>query len=90
MTGTHAAAARPRRSDAAQALLTERDITGMLLVAEQHAAPYDLLAEELAVPPARVRAINARWHLARVGNGGLAQRAVSRPAGRHSLPGRRA
>jgi hypothetical protein len=33
----------------------------MLLVAEQYAAPYDLLAEALAVPPARVRAITARW-----------------------------
>jgi hypothetical protein len=61
LTGTQAAAARPRRSDAGQARLTERDITGMLLVAEQYAAPYDLLGQALAVPPARVRAITARW-----------------------------
>ncbi len=59
--GTQAAAARSRRSDAGQARLTERDITGLLLVAEQYAAPYDLLAEALGVTPARVRAITARW-----------------------------
>ncbi|MGH3298469.1 MAG: hypothetical protein ACRDP7_42440 [Trebonia sp.] len=64
MTGTQAAAARPRRSDAGQARLTERDISGLLLVAEQYAAPYDLLAEALAVTPARVRAITARWRKA--------------------------
>jgi hypothetical protein len=64
LTGTQAAAARPRRSDAGQARLTERDINGLLLVAEQYAAPYDLLAEALAVPPARVRAITARWRAA--------------------------
>jgi hypothetical protein len=33
------AAARPRRSDAGQVRLTERDISGLLLVAEQYAAP---------------------------------------------------
>ncbi|HEY1664488.1 MAG TPA: hypothetical protein VGG54_02260 [Trebonia sp.] len=30
-------------------------------MAEQYAAPYDLPAEALAVPPARVRAITTRW-----------------------------
>jgi hypothetical protein len=55
------APARPRRSDAGQARLTERDITGLLLVAEQYAAPYDLLGQALGVTPARVRAITARW-----------------------------
>jgi hypothetical protein len=33
------AAARTRRSAAGQARLTERDINGLLLVAEQYAAP---------------------------------------------------
>jgi hypothetical protein len=61
LTPTQAAAARPRRSDAGQARLTERDINGVLLVAEQYAAPYDLLGQALGVPPARVRAISARW-----------------------------
>jgi hypothetical protein len=64
LTGTQAAAARPRRSDAGQARLTERDINGMLLVAEQYAAPYDLLGQALGIPPARVRAIAARWRAA--------------------------
>jgi len=62
--GSQAAAARPRRSDAGQARLTERDISGLLLVAEQYAAPYDLLAEALAVTPAQVRAVTARWRAA--------------------------
>jgi hypothetical protein len=60
LTGTRAAAARPRRSDAGQARLTERDITGMLLVAEQYAA-YDLLGQAVAGPPAQVRSITAGW-----------------------------
>jgi len=55
------AAVRPRRSDAGQARLTERDIAGLLLVAEQYAAPYDLLGQALGVPPARLRAVTARW-----------------------------
>lgn len=62
--GSQAAAARPRRSDAGQARLTERDIAGLLLVAEQYAAPYDLLAEALEVTLARVRAVAARWRVA--------------------------
>ena len=56
--------APPPRSVPGKPGSTERDINGMLLVAEQYAAPYDLLAEALGVPPARVRAITARWRTA--------------------------
>lgn len=49
------AAARPvpRRSDAGQMRFTDRDVTGLLLLAEHYAAPYDLLSA------ARVRACGA-------------------------------
>ena len=64
MTTEAAAPAAPRRSDAGQVRLTDRDITGLLLLAEQYAAPYDLLAAALGAPPARLRAIAARWRAA--------------------------
>ena len=44
MTTEAAALPAPRRSDAGQVWLTERDITGLLLLAEHYAAPYDLRA----------------------------------------------
>src|ERR1700728_759450 len=50
-----------RRSDAGQVRLQQRDLDGLLLLADHYAAPYDLLAQALDVPPARVRAIAARW-----------------------------
>jgi len=53
-----------RRSDAGQVRLQQRDLDGLLLVAEHYAAPYDLLAEALGVQPARVRAVAARWRAA--------------------------
>ena len=56
-----AAPAGPRRSDAGQVRLTDRDITGLLLCAEHYAAPYDLLAAAMGAPPARLRGIVARW-----------------------------
>ena len=52
------------RSDAGQVRLTGRDITGLVLAGEMHAAPYDLLGAALAASPARVRAITARWRQA--------------------------
>jgi hypothetical protein len=58
--GMQAAAARPRRSDAGQVRLTERDISGLILVAEHYGVPYDLLATALGAPSPRVRAITAR------------------------------
>src|ERR1700691_5467589 len=58
------AAAPARRADAGTIRLTSRDITGLLLTADHYAAPYDLLASALHVPPARVRAITARWRTA--------------------------
>jgi len=60
------AAARPpgRRSDAGQVRLQQRDLEGLLLIADHYAAPYDLLAQALGVPPARVRAVTARWRMA--------------------------
>jgi hypothetical protein len=48
------------------------DITGMLLVAEQYAAPYDLVGQAVAVPPAQVRSITAGWRgAAGAGGAGL-------------------
>ena len=60
------AAARPlgRRSDAGHVRIQQRDLDGLLLCAEHYAAPYDLLAQALGVPPARVRAVAARWQAA--------------------------
>lgn len=55
---------RVRRSDAGLIRLTTRDTTGLCLVAEQYAAPYDLLAAALRTRPARLRAITARWRTA--------------------------
>ena len=54
----------PRRSDAGRVRLSGRDVAGMLLCAEQYAAPYDLLAAAMGVQPARLRGIVARWRRA--------------------------
>jgi len=53
-----------RRSDAGLIRITSRDATGLCLAAEHYAAPYDLLGAALAAPPARLRAIIARWRAA--------------------------
>jgi hypothetical protein len=53
-----------RRSDAGTVRLSRRDIDGLIVCAEQAGAPYDLLAAALAVEPARLRAIVARWRRA--------------------------
>src|ERR1700761_4357287 len=53
-----------RRSDAGTIKLTERDITGLTLVADQYGAPLDLMAEALDVQPERLRGILARWRQA--------------------------
>jgi hypothetical protein len=63
-----AARGAPVRSDAGRVRLSGRDITGLMLCAEQYAAPYDLLAAVLGVQPARLRGVVARWR-----NAGLAQ-----------------
>lgn len=61
-TRTHHALARPsQRADAGRIRLTQRDIDGLVLCAEHGGAPYDLLADALTVPPARLRAIVTRW-----------------------------
>jgi hypothetical protein len=64
--GTIEAAARPapRRSDAGKIRYTERDVAGLLLLAEHYAAPYDLLAVALSAPAARTRAVVGRWRAA--------------------------
>lgn len=54
----------PRRSDAGTVRFTSRDITGLALTGDMHAAPYDLLAAALDVTPGRLRAITARWRRA--------------------------
>ena len=53
-----------RRADAGTVRLGQRDIDGLMLCAEQAGAPYDLLAAALAVQPARLRAVVARWRQA--------------------------
>jgi hypothetical protein len=53
--------AAPRRSHPGTVRLTARDINGLLLCAEQYAAPYDLLGATLGAQPSRLRAITARW-----------------------------
>jgi len=53
-----------RRAGAGTVRLGQRDIDGLALCAEHAGAPYDLLAAALAVQPARLRAITARWRQA--------------------------
>ena len=50
-----------RRADAGTVKLTDRDITGLTLVADQYGAPADLLAAALDVKEERLRGILARW-----------------------------
>ena len=67
----------PRRADAGTVRLGQRDVDGLLLCAEQYGAPYDLLAAALAVQPARLRAITARWR--HVGYAATARLGPGRP-----------
>ena len=61
-----------RRDDAGTFKITDRDITGLLLCAEQYGAPYDLLAAALDVTVDRLRGIVARWrHAGYAQTGGL-------------------
>jgi hypothetical protein len=53
-----------RRSDYGAVRLGRRDIDGLILCAEQHGAPYDLLAAALSAQPTRLRGIVARWRRA--------------------------
>ena len=50
-----------RRSDAGKIRLQPRDVDGLVILAEQYAAPYDLLARRLGVTEDRLRGITARW-----------------------------
>jgi hypothetical protein len=62
----------PRRDDAGTFKITDRDITGLELCAEQYGAPYDLLAAALDVTIDRLRGIVARWrHAGYAATGGL-------------------
>jgi hypothetical protein len=64
--------ALPRRDDAGTVKITDRDITGMMLCAEQYGAPYDLLATALDVTVDRLRGIVQRWrHAGYAQTGGL-------------------
>jgi len=61
-----------RRSDAGQIRLTDRDVTGLVTLAEMYAAPGDLLARHLDVTPGRLRDITTRWrHAGLLGTGRL-------------------
>jgi hypothetical protein len=60
-----------RRADAGTVRLTERDISGLILVAEHYAAPYDLLAASLHVQPGRLRNIMTRWRAAGYASTGM-------------------
>jgi hypothetical protein len=62
---------RARRSDAGKVRLTPRDLDALTLIAEQYAAPYDLLAAYLEVTESRLRGITARWR-----NAGLADTGI--------------
>ncbi|MGH3153686.1 MAG: hypothetical protein ACRDOB_23550 [Streptosporangiaceae bacterium] len=64
LTAEHDTAGAARRSDAGAVKIGQRDITGLVLCAEHGGAPYDLLAGALAVHPARLRGIVARWRAA--------------------------
>jgi hypothetical protein len=50
-----------RRSDAGKIRLQARDINGLNFLAEQYAAPYDLLAIRLGTSEIRLRGIISRW-----------------------------
>jgi hypothetical protein len=50
-----------RRSDAGKIRIQPRDVDGLVILAEQYAAPYDLLAHRLNVSDDRLRGITARW-----------------------------
>ena len=71
MTGQLHAPAAPapvsgaaRRADYGTVRLGYRDIDGLILCAEHYGAPSDLLASARGAPPARLRAITARWRRA--------------------------
>jgi hypothetical protein len=53
-----------RRADAGTVRLGSRDVAGLLLCGDMYGAPYDMLAAFLAVQPARLRGIVARWRRA--------------------------
>src|SRR3984885_10369038 len=55
---------RVRRADAGSVRLGGRDVAGLMLAGDMYGAPYDLLAGFLAVQPARLRGIVARWRRA--------------------------
>jgi hypothetical protein len=61
LTAEHQPAGAARRADAGTVKISQRDINGLVLCADHGGAPYDLLAAALAVQPARLRAIVARW-----------------------------
>jgi hypothetical protein len=64
--------ALPRRADAGTVKVTDRDIAGLMLCADQYGAPYDLLAAALGVRLDRLRGIVARWrHAGYAKTGGL-------------------
>lgn len=57
-------AARARRHGAGTVRLSQRDIDALLLCAEHHAVPYDLLGKALGVSQANLRQLTLRWRRA--------------------------
>lgn len=64
-TATPATAGRrTRRADAGVLRISQRDIDGLILLAEHYAAPADLLAAALRAQPNSLYAVAARWRRA--------------------------
>lgn len=53
-----------RRSDAGQIRLQQRDVTGLVTLADMYAAPYDLLAIRTGTTEIRLRGVISRWRRA--------------------------
>src|SRR5258705_11524855 len=81
MTNDEKSCARVRRSAAGLIGLMRRDVAGLCLVAEQYAAPYDLLGAALGARRARLRALPGARPRPRVVLAGPGRHGPRLPAG---------